>query len=309
MNRHTVGILEFRENDFIRSVISGLSGIPTEHIRVNHHLHPSASPYRLIVDRVSFCDPFLRHLMRYWSITGTYVLNDPFFTLVHDKLSELLLYDQLSIHHPRTVLLPRVNTTEDMSEMVLPPDWDVIGAIVGFPCIVKPIDGYAWEDVSVVQDAAELRALYEASKEKRTFLLQERIRFEAYYRAFYVEGSEVFIARWDPRPLDNGQYSLPTASELDGIEAAIRSKTIALNRALGLDFNAVEWCVRGDGALMVIDSYNDVPDVRPEKLPPVCYDWIVDRFCGCIKRKWASEERNSLAPRLPPRLDSDALSG
>ena len=307
MKNDTVGILEFTDNEFIKSVIAGLSGIPTEFVRVSHSPHPASSPYRLVVDRVSFCDPFLRHLMRYWSIAGTYVLNDPFFTLVHDKLSELLVYDSLAIPHPRTVLLPRVNAAEDMTEMVLPADLARIEALVRFPCVVKPIDGYAWDDVSVVMDPEGLRDLYGRLKEKRTLLVQENVVYRAYYRAFYVDPGEVFIARWDPRPMDRGVYSLPMTGELDGIDTVIRTKTVALNRSLGLDFNAVEWCVRPDGSLMVIDSYNDVPDVRPEKLPRACYDWIVDSFCACIRRKCSSEARNSLAPRVPARLDADPL--
>ena len=54
----------------------------------------------MIVDRVSFCDPFLRQLMRYWSLGGAYVLNNPFFTQIFDKLSELLVYDS-AVHPPR----------------------------------------------------------------------------------------------------------------------------------------------------------------------------------------------------------------
>jgi hypothetical protein len=300
VDRPTVGILEFQENAFVKSVIAGLSGIPIEFIRTGHYAHPSPSPYRLVVDRVSFCDPFLRHLMRYWAMGGTYVLNDPFFTLVFDKFSELRLYDRLSISYPRTVLLPRINQAEEMAEIVKPPDWARIEAEIGFPCILKPVDGYAWDDVSIVADAAGLRERYGLLKEKRTLLVQERIRYDAYYRAFCVNRSEVFIAKWNPQPLDQGEYSLPPPVELGRIDAAIQEKSIALNRALGLDFNAVEWCVRQDGTLVVIDSYNDVPDVRPEKLPRACYDWIVDRFCACVREKYFSEERNSLAP-LPSR--------
>jgi glutathione synthase/RimK-type ligase-like ATP-grasp enzyme len=307
MNMNMVGILEFQDNEFMKSVVTGLSGIPTELVRVTQHAHPDRSPYRLIVDRVSFCDPFLRHLLRYWSMGGTYVLNDPFFTLVYDKLSELLVYDRLGILHPRTVLLPRINHAEDMREMVLPPDWAGIGELIGFPCVVKPLDGYAWDDVSVIADPESLVKVYEGLKDKRTLLVQESVRYSAYYRAFYVGPSEVFIARWDPRPMDRGEYSVPSSGELDGIDALIRTKTIALNHSLGLDFNAVEWCVRNDGSVVVIDSYNDVPDVRPGKLPRVCYDWLVDRFCACIKHKFSSEERNSLAPRLPGLSDPDAL--
>ena len=289
-----VGILEFRDNEFMKSVVSGLAGVETELIRVGQLSHPSPSPYGLIVDRVSFSDPYLRLLMRYWSIGGTYVLNDPFFTLVYDKLSELVLYDRLSIPHARTVVLPRVNRGEDVREMVAEPDWSAVAEQVGFPCILKPADGYAWQDVFRVEDASALRGLYESLKDSRTLLVQQLVPWVAYYRVFCVGSRETLLVKWKPLPFDMGEYAVPSPSELLGIQETIQQKTIALNAAFGLDFNAVEWCVTAEGTPVVIDSLNDVPDVRREKLPPSCYDWVVGRFCDCIRERLGSGARNSL---------------
>jgi len=83
-----VAMLEFRDTDFIRSVVAGLPDLTVSFLHAGSLVHPSPAPARLIVDRMSFCDPFLRQLMMYWSRSGTYVLNNPFFTLVFDKLSE-----------------------------------------------------------------------------------------------------------------------------------------------------------------------------------------------------------------------------
>ena len=301
-----VGILEFRDNEFIRSVIAGLAGVETEFIRVGQLAHPAPSPFRLVVDRVSFCDPYLRQLMRYWSIGGTYVLNNPFFTLVYDKLSELLFYDRLAIPHPRTVVLPRVNRGEDLREMVAEPDWKAVGEQVGFPCVLKPADGYAWQDVFKVEDAAALRSLYESLKETRTLVVQELVSYVAYFRVFCVASSDALLVKWNPLPFDMGEYSIPAASELRGIQEAIQEKTTALNSALGLDFNAVEWCVTADGIPMVIDSFNDVPDVRREKLPAACFDWVVEKFCARIRHMLDSGARNTVG-RVLDDLDPGPL--
>ena len=263
----------------------------------------------MIVDRVSFCDPFLRHLMRYWSLAGAYVLNDPFFTLVFDKLSESLLYDAYSIRHPRTILLPGRTGTEDVSEMVAEPDWNEIEAAIGFPCILKPVDGYAWQDVFKVADLATLRGLFESLKDRRTLMVQELVSYVGYYRAFCVSGKDVFIVRWTPQPFDRGEYSLPRPGELGGAEEHIRQKTMELNSGLGLDFNAVEWCIAQDGTPVIIDSYNDVPDVRREKLPPAAYDWVVENFCSSVRDKLATGERNRIMRGLPAASDPGTLPG
>ena len=288
------GILEFTDNDFIRSVVAGLPGVQHAFLRTGQLANPSPPPFPVIVDRVSFADPFLRHVVRSWSLAGAYVLNDPFFTLVFDKFSETLFYDSLSIRHPRTMLLPSRIGTEDVSEMVAPPDWQQVADVIGFPCILKPVDGYAWQDVFTVTDLAALRGLYESLKDRRTLIVQELVSWAAYYRAFCVNARDVFIVRWTPRPFDQGEYSLPAPGEIGPVEELIKRKTIELNAALGLDFNAVEWCITADGSPVIIDSYNDVPDVRQEKLPPAAYDWVVDSFCACVREKLGSGERNRL---------------
>jgi hypothetical protein len=83
----------------------------------------------------------------------------------------------------------------------------------------------------------------------------------------------------------------------------IVTKTAALNSAMGLDFNSVEWCITPDRRAHVIDSFNDVPDVRKERLPPEAYDWVVERFCACVRSKAASGEINAM------RISGPAGSG
>ena len=277
-------------------------------IKASQLEHPSPSLFRVVIDRVSFCDSFLRQVMRYWSVGGTYVLNNPFFTLVVDKLSELHLYDALSIHHARTILIPSGKPAEETAELVSNPDWEAIGERVGFPCIIKPVDGYAWQDVFRAEDPSTLRSLYESLKNRHTLIVQQLVSYSSYFRAFSIGRQDVLLCRWDPLPFDRGVYSLPVPGELDrGLEDFIREKTIALNKGLGLDFNAVEWCITPEGVPMVIDSYNDVPDVRREKLPPECYDWVVDRFCACVREKAVSDQCNSPLPGFMQGSEPGAL--
>ena len=289
-----VGILEFQDNTFIREVASRLSDLAPQFIRQGELAHPQPSPYRVIIDRVSFCDPYLRTIVRYWSRAGAYVINDPFFTHTTDKLSELLLYDSLGIYHPRTVVLPRINHVEDVKELVAPPDWKQVEERVGFPCILKPVDGYGWQDVFRVETPLALRSLYESLADSRVLIAQELIEHVDYVRAFCLESRDVFLVRWTPRPFDMAEYSLLGSDELKDVRDDVIRKTVALTEAQGLDFNAVEWSITKDRSPVVIDSYNDVPDVRPEKLPAPCYEWVVDRFCACVRNKLASGQMNAL---------------
>jgi hypothetical protein len=105
-------------------------------------------------------------------------------------------------------------------------------------------------------------------------------------------------------------YELPAPGELGGAEDHITRKTRELNAAFGLDFNAVEWCIRKDGTPVVIDSYNDVPDVRRERLPPAAFDWVVDRFAACIRERLDSGGTNRIPGGFPRGVsDAGALPG
>lgn len=289
-----VGILEFQDNAFIHGVAQRLSDLAPEFIRLGELAHPRPSPYRVIIDRVSFCDSYLRTILRYWSRAGAYVINNPFFTLTTDKLSEMLLYDSLGIRHPRTVVLPRTNRVEDVRELVSPPDWKQVEELVGFPCILKPVDGYGWQDVFRVESPVDLRSLYESLSDSRVLMAQELIQHVDYVRAFCIECRDVLLVRWTPRPFDMAEYSLLEPGELGDLGEELQRKTAALTEAQGLDFNTVEWSITRERTAVVIDSYNDVPDVRPEKLPGPSYEWILDRFCACVRHKLASGETNSV---------------
>jgi hypothetical protein len=300
-----VGILEFRDNAFIRDAVQRLSDLDPQFIRLGELSHPQPSPFRVIIDRVSFADPYLRTILRYWSRAGAYVINNPFFTLTADKLSELLLYDSLGIRHPRTVVLPRVNRAEDVRELVSPPDWRQVEERVGFPCILKPVDGYGWQDVFRVETPLALRSLYESLADSRVLLVQELVEHMDYVRAFCVESRDVFLVRWTPRPFDMAEYSMPGPQDLRDVQDELVRKTAELTNAQGLDFNTVEWSITRERVPVIIDSYNDVPDVRPEKLPAACYEWVLDRFCACVRRKLASGQTNSVpGPGSPSHPDA-----
>jgi hypothetical protein len=289
-----IGILEYRDNDFIKAVAEGLKDLDVGFIALSEIHHPSPSPYRVVIDRVSFADPFLREVMRYWSLCGAYVLNNPFYTLTADKLSDILVCGRLGIPHPRTVLLPKVNLAEDMREIVSEPDWEKIRENLPFPCIIKPVDGYAWQDVFRADTLEEMQRLYENLKRRCVLLAQEYIPWTEYYRAFCIDRREVLLVSWTPKPLDMGEYRCLDSADPREVISFISRKTAEFNAAVGLDFNSIEWCVTAEGKAYIIDSYNDVPDVRKDKIPDPCYRWIVDRFCACVRRILASGEKNSL---------------
>ena len=144
---------------------------------------------------------------------------------------------------PGTILLPGRNGTEDVSEMVAEPDWNEIETVIGFPCILKPVDGYAWQDVFKVADLATLRGLFESLKERRTLIVQELISYVGLLQGLLRQRARGVHRPVGAAAIRPGRVLSARAGELGSAEEHIRQKTMELNASLGLDFNAVEWCI------------------------------------------------------------------
>jgi hypothetical protein len=253
---------------------------------------PITGNYRVIVDRLSFRFPYLREIVKSLSLDGTYVINSPFAAGMTNKLIDIKLCAKLGIPVPRTMVLPQTVGCEELEGIVRSIVWEEVGREIGFPCVLKPYDGYAWDDVYVVGRLEELRRLYDSLRSRPVLLAQQLIRWRDYYRVFCIDKKDVLFVKWIPRPAAMGEYSVPAPAALDGVRDRLTGLTTRLNEALDLDINVVEWCLDDDGNAWVIDAFNEVPDVRPESLPAECYEWVVDKFVACIKDKAMTGKQN-----------------
>lgn len=287
-----VGILESKNDRFMRDVMARLEGVSAEYVSLGAEGVPLKRDYRVLVDRLSFCHPYLREVAKSLSLGGAYVINNPFAASATNKIQDTGLGSRLGLSFPRTIMLPDRRVIEATEGGVGRPDLGRVAEEIGLPCVLKPYDGYAWEDVYVVSSAEELENLYVSLSSRHVLLAQRLIRFTAYYRVFCFDRRDVLFVKWIPRPLGMGQYLLCPPGDIGEARDRLTSLTIQLNEALGLDVNVVEWCVDGEGKWWVIDAFNEVPEVIPEMLPPEYYSWIVDRLVACIRDKLTSGKRN-----------------
>jgi hypothetical protein len=289
-----VGILESTSDRFMNDVASRLDGITVEFMSVSGERFPVERTYRVVVDRLSFRYPFLRELMKGLSLNGTYVINNPFAAQSTNKLVEMLVGNRLGLTFPKTVFLPDCFSIEDTEGVVFQPCLDHVAEELGFPCILKPYDGYAWEDVHVVMSKEEMSQVYQSLCSRRLLLAQQFIRYKDYFRVFCFDKQHVLFIKWIPKPLAMGHYLDLDGSVPANVNYDLTEMTMKLNEALDLDVNVVEWCVDEEGRWWVIDAFNEVPDVTLEALPSRYYTWIVDTFALCIRDKLNSGKSNRL---------------
>lgn len=292
MKRNKIGILELRTDPFMADVISRLGDFPVEFLSFADQPVPVSSEYKVVVDRLSYCYPYLKEMAKTMSLDGTYVINNPFAASVDSKLVEATVCQSLGIPFPKSIVLPDPLLCEETSELVSEPYWERVTDEVGFPCVLKPIDGYGWEDVYVTKSLEELRERYGTVGSGKTWLLQKKVHYDHYYRIFCIDKRDILFVKWNPKPFDLGEYVYSDLKEIDSVRGRLAEQIIQLNTYLDLDINAVEWCIDNNGQAWVVDAFNEVPDVPEEHLPPEYYWWIVDRFSSCILDKLDPGKRN-----------------
>ena len=84
----------------------GVSGVTAEHLKVGGVQMAEPSGYAVIVDRISHDIPFYRSYLKNAVLTGTKVINNPFWWSADDKFFNYALAAKLGVAVPPTVLLP-----------------------------------------------------------------------------------------------------------------------------------------------------------------------------------------------------------
>ena len=241
-------------------------------------------PYRVIVDRLSHCFEFYQPYLKHAVLSGTYVINNPFWFLADDKFFNYHRASQLGVAIPRTVLLPskeydqRVLRPEDLHNLKTPIDWREVTRDIGFPAILKPYDGYGWREVHRVDSLDELLAVYNESM-MDVMMLQEFIDFEHYVRCFVVGKKWVLPTSYNPK---ERRYVVDHDHLTPELGARIVRDCQVINHALGYDINTVEFAIR-DGVPYAIDFMNPVPDAKPEVISYPYFGWLVERVADLVE--------------------------
>ncbi|HIE33837.1 MAG TPA: hypothetical protein EYP86_01700, partial [Candidatus Altiarchaeales archaeon] len=144
------------------------------------------SDYRVVVDRYSYDDLFLREMVKSLSLEGTYIINNPFLSTAINKILDIKHFESLGIPHPKTIVLPKLDRDDDSTDIVIEPDWDRILENIKFPCILKPYNGYAWDEVHRIETIDDLKEHYECRKYDYLLMVQELVEFIDYYRVFCI---------------------------------------------------------------------------------------------------------------------------
>jgi hypothetical protein len=278
-----IGVLYGKERSFPIAFIEAVNGknvkgIHAESVLIDKVVQGQSSGYSVIIDRISQDVPFYRAFLKNAAISGTAVINNPFWWSADEKFFNNALAVKIGVPVPKTVILPSRDLPEDTSDssfsnLAYPLDWESIFKYVGFPAYMKPFAGGGWKNVYKIQNAEDF---YQKHSEtgRLVMLLQEEIVFEEYYRCYCIGGKYVRIMSYEPRNPHHLRYVAdfkPSEDRLRKMEQIV----LRINKYLGYDFNTVELAVK-DGIPYAIDFCNPAPDAERISVGEENFNWVVE---------------------------------
>ncbi len=278
-----IGVLHGKERSFPEALVKRINekkikGISAAPVKIDKVIQGDPSGYAVIIDRISQDVPFYRAFLKNAAISGTAVINNPFWWSADEKFFNNALATKIGVPVPKTVILPSRElpddtSSESFSNLAYPLDWKGIFDYVGFPAYMKPFAGGGWKNVYRLNDMDEFFERH-AETGQLVMLLQEEIVFEEYYRCYCIGRKHVRIMPYEPRNPHHLRYVAnfkPSAKMLKTMEDIV----LNINNHLGYDFNTVELAIR-DGIPYAIDFCNPAPDADLKSVGQENFDWVVE---------------------------------
>ena len=279
-----IGILHGMEESFPSTLVERINSkkekdIVAEAVRIDKVIQNESNGYDVIIDRISQDVPFYRAMLKNAAITGTAVINNPFWWTADDKFFNNALALQVGVAVPKTVILPSKNHPPDTTDksfrnLAFPLDWEGIFNYVGFPAYFKPFAGGGWKHVYKLNNAEEFFKAYDET-DQLVMMLQEEIVFTEYFRCYCLDRKDVHIMQYDPRQPHHLRYVQNPQPIEAKLFKLLEDSVLKLNNALGYDFNTVELAVR-DGIPYAIDFCNPAPDAEYHSVGAENFEWIVE---------------------------------
>lgn len=278
-----IGILHGKERSFPEAFVARVNsknvpGIMAEPVKIDKAMQGFNTGYAVIFDRISQDVPFYRTWLKNAAVTGTAVINNPFWWSADDKYFNNCLMTQIGVPVPKTAIIPSRDLPDDtsnesFSNLTFPMDWDSIFAYTGFPVYMKPFAGGGWKNVYRIESKEDFFTKH-AETGQLVMLFQEEIVFTEYYRCYCIGGKYVRIMPYEPRNPHHLRYVAdfaPTPERLQEMTDIV----LKINKYLGYDFNTVELAVR-DGVPYAIDFCNPAPDADVNSVGAENFEWVVE---------------------------------
>jgi glutathione synthase/RimK-type ligase-like ATP-grasp enzyme len=278
-----IGIMFGKERSFPEAFVERVNqkegkDIIAEPVHIDKVMQGEPCGYAVIIDRISQDVPFYRAYLKNAAVTGTAVINNPFWWSADEKFFNNCLAVKIDVAVPKTVIIPSSSMPADTSDqsfsnLEYPMDWENIFKYIGFPAYMKPHAGGGWKNVYRVDNPEDFFHKHGETGEL-IMMLQEEIVFDEYYRCYCIGGKDVRIMPYEPRNPHHLRYAANFTPDKKGYDQ-MEDIVLRLCKYLGYDFNTVELALR-DGVPYAIDFCNPAPDAEWKSVGQENFDWVVE---------------------------------
>jgi hypothetical protein len=288
-----IGILFGQETTFPPAFVERINskevkGISAEFVKIDKVVQGELSGYDVIIDRISQDVPFYRAYLKNAAVSGTAVINNPFWWSADEKFFNNALMTKLGVAVPKTVLLPSNQHPDDTDansfrNLNYPMNWDAIFSYVGFPAFFKPFAGGGWKNVYRLNSPEDFFKAYNETGQL-VMMLQEEIKFIEYFRCYSLDRKDFHIMRYDPKQPHHLRYVQNPEPIENKLMGKINKTISIISNSLGYDFNTIELAIR-EGVPYAIDFCNPAPDADKNSVGEANFEWIVEAASNmAIKR-------------------------
>lgn len=263
---------------FMQAVNNSQENITAELVQLGGTFMDDPCEYNVIIDRISHEIPYYQAYLKYASIQGTYIINNPYTMSADSKFSSTALVNRLGLKSPRTVVLPNKQVEKDVTpstfrNLKYPMDWQAIIDYVGVPAIFKDNLASGRRGVHRVHNVDELIQRYDESS-TRTKILQQIIESDEHVHCFVVGQQEVLSLRYS---LKHGRYKQSILSSENDLGQQLSASALRITRAYQYDVNMVEFVIK-DGTAYVINGTYPSPDIDLTLMTEEQFQWLVTKI-------------------------------
>ncbi len=288
-----IGILFGQEHSFPPAFVervnqkTGGKDIVAEFVKIDKVIQGEPCGYDVVIDRISQDVPFYRAWLKNAALTGTAVVNNPFWWSADEKFFNNALATKIGVAVPRTVLLPSNQPPPDTNDksfrnLEYPLNWEAIFAYVGWPAFFKPFAGGGWKNVYRLHNPEEFYRAYSETGQL-VMMLQEEVKFDMYFRCYSIDQRHVRIMPYEPRHPFHLRYQTEWDAPREILQR-VEEGVLRLNEYLGYDLNTVEFAIR-DGVPVAIDFCNPAPDCEAAWIGQGNFEWVVEAISEMAIRK------------------------
>lgn len=265
---------------FMKAVNESKANVTAELVKLGGTFMDERCEYNVIIDRISHEIPYYRSYLKYASIQGTYIINNPYIWSADSKFVSTVLVNKLGLKSPKTVVLPNKQVDRDVTpstfrNLEYPMNWQAIIDYVGVPAIFKDNLARGRRGVHRVHNVDELIQRYDESS-TRTKILQQIIESDQHIHSFVIGQEKVLSLRYS---LKHGRYQQNALAHDSALGNRLATDALRITKAYQYDVNMVEFVIKDDIAYVINGTY-PAPDIDQTLMTEEQFNWFVSEIAS-----------------------------